>query len=638
MSSTSGTSSTSAYNSPMRMTGLASGLDVDSIVSKLMQPYEMKRDTMKQDETYLEWKRDAYRAVTTSSATLSSTYFDQLNQDNYMLTPNAYADYTGISDDNTNTTSDASKDTGVIAKGHEGTAEGNYSVTVNRVGTTARNANTLTGQTVTDAGGKTYALSDSGSAVAANGGNDTLTVVFNGKTQDFKLGNMSVDDTLKSVASYFNLTVTSSTLDGQYHISANSSIGGNIFQSGTTGKVTSGATVDSSAPADTVVGVGGISGGKGALGAVDYNASGNNFFKNIFGLSGTNTSTASSVTAIDGNSKTVTLSNVTGINMIDGVNANITITEPNGSKGTVESMNNDFSIDGVEYDISKINLAESGSVYTPHTANIQMTLNVDKIYNKITGFIDKYNAYVQQINDKINETKTYSYKPLTDTQKKAMTDDEITKWETQAKQGILANDSYLQSMVTEFRKAFYTGVEGAGFTLTDLGISSYSGVGDAVNKAGQMKYDPATLKTAIKKYGSSIDNIFAKQSKDEPLYIKNNDINQSSADIAKTMARRQTRYSQEGIFQRINDIMQDYTRVNTFPPGTLVQLAGSSTSTDTTSTLTKQIKDKLQAINDYDSTLSDKQEQFYLQYSKLESYLAQAQSQQQSLQSQLSKM
>ncbi|MCR3757775.1 flagellar filament capping protein FliD [Clostridium felsineum] len=633
MSSTSGTSS--SYNSPMRMTGLASGLDVDSIVSKLMQAYEVKRDTMKQDETYLEWKRDAYRTVTTSSATLSSTYFDQLNQDTYMLTPNAYADYTGISDDNTNTTADTSKDTGVSASGHEGAAEGKYTVVVNRVGTVAKNATTLTGKTVTDSNGKTYNLGASGSAVAANGGKDTLTVVFNGKTQDFKLGNMSVNDTLKSVASYFNLNITSSNLDGQYHISANNSTGGKIFQTGTTGKITPGAAVDTSAPADVVVGVGGVTGGTGSLGAVDYSA-GQNFFTNIFGAGSVNS--AASVTATNANSVSTTLNNVTGISMVDGVNANVTIIEPNGSKGTVETMNNDFIMDGVEYDVSKIQLSQSGSTYTPHTANIQMTLNVDKIYKKVTDFIDKYNTYVQQINDKINETKTYSYKPLTDAQKKAMTTDEITKWETQAKQGIVANDSYLGNMITDLRKAFYTPVDGSGFTLTDLGIHSYSGVGDAVNKAGQMQYKPDELKTAIKKYGSSIYNLFAQKSTDEPSYIKNNDINQSSQQIAATMARRETRYSQEGIFQRINDVLQDYTRVSDVPPGTLVQLAGSATGTDTTSTLTKQIKDKLQAITDYDDTLAEKQEEYYKQYSQLETYLAQAQSQQQTLQSQLSKL
>lgn len=777
--------------SPMRMTGLASGLDVDSIVSKLMQSYQIKKDKMKQDETYLEWKRDAYRAITTSATTFSSTYFDQLSSD-YILSPNDYADYTGISDDNTNTTSDPTRDTGVSAKGHEGAAEGKYSIVVNKVATNAANKDKLTAS-------GSYDLSAAGSAAAANGG-DTLTVVFNGKTHDFKLGNMSANDALKNIASFYNLNITSSSVDGQYHISANNSMSGSVLTLHTSGKVVNGVPANTSANTDVPVGVAG-----GSLGAVG------NFFTNIFGLSGGALSTSGSISATSDNNQTVTLSNVNGINMLDGHNANVTITEPNGSKGSVESMSNDFLVDGVEYDISKIKLnggttttntttttmtqapaattyngynvteskytitnsdgsttskdlrewvdpadanhkittttltnpdgtqteteveaktspsdgsvtkttttfaadgtqtkvtsktinqasadpnvtktltadsngnrietvattsgstvttvttttARDGSVTTStdaattngdgsvvtnvnntttsfvsHTANITMSLNGDNVYKKITGFIDKYNALVKQINDAINEKKNYSYKPLTDTQKKSMTADQIKQWETVAKSGILANDSDLGSMLTDFREAFYTAVEGSGFTLTDLGIHSY-GSGDAIDKAGQMQYDPDKLKTAIKKYGSSLYDIFAGTSKDQATYVQNNATNLTQDQMTANIANRKTRFSQEGIFWRLSDIVKDYTRVNDSPAGTLIQLAGSANGTDTTSDLYKQIKKSNDAIEDYDNYMSDKEEGYYQQYSKLEAYLAQAQTQQQAISSQLSKL
>ena len=55
-----------------RITGMASGLDVDSLVKGMMQPYNARVDKAKQDRDLLQWKQDAYRDTLTDLNTFKS--------------------------------------------------------------------------------------------------------------------------------------------------------------------------------------------------------------------------------------------------------------------------------------------------------------------------------------------------------------------------------------------------------------------------------------------------------------------------------------------------------------------------------------------------------------------------------------
>ncbi|UKS26145.1 flagellar filament capping protein FliD [Paenibacillus sp. HWE-109] len=50
---------------PTRVSGLGSGLEVDSLVSQMMQAKRVPIDKMTQKVTYLDWQRDAYRSMNT---------------------------------------------------------------------------------------------------------------------------------------------------------------------------------------------------------------------------------------------------------------------------------------------------------------------------------------------------------------------------------------------------------------------------------------------------------------------------------------------------------------------------------------------------------------------------------------------
>ncbi|MCW6106815.1 flagellar hook protein FliD, partial [Clostridium sporogenes] len=70
---------------PMRLPGLATGMDTDTMIKNMMKPYTMRVDQMKQKSQILVWQQDAYRNVMDGVSNITKKYFDLLNGDNYML-------------------------------------------------------------------------------------------------------------------------------------------------------------------------------------------------------------------------------------------------------------------------------------------------------------------------------------------------------------------------------------------------------------------------------------------------------------------------------------------------------------------------------------------------------------------------
>lgn len=84
-SSTSTASTPSTATNTIRITGMASGLDVDSLVKSMMQPYNTKVDKAKQAQQLVSWKQELYRDVMDTMNNMKSKYFDVLSPSNYLL-------------------------------------------------------------------------------------------------------------------------------------------------------------------------------------------------------------------------------------------------------------------------------------------------------------------------------------------------------------------------------------------------------------------------------------------------------------------------------------------------------------------------------------------------------------------------
>ena len=79
MTSTNSTSTAYSYLSTAgnRFSGLASGMDIDSIVEKLMKAESAKMEKLQQQKQKYEWQREAYRSVNTKLETFRTDAFDK---------------------------------------------------------------------------------------------------------------------------------------------------------------------------------------------------------------------------------------------------------------------------------------------------------------------------------------------------------------------------------------------------------------------------------------------------------------------------------------------------------------------------------------------------------------------------------
>ena len=133
------------------------------------------------------------------------------------------------------------------------------------------------------------------------------------------------------------------------------------------------------------------------------------------------------------------------------------------------------------------------------------TPDVDTIYDTIKKFVDSYNGLIANISDKTSEKKNNDYPPLTDTQKEALSEDEIKKWEKLAKKGTLRRDSTLSSLLTKMRTSIYSSVSNTSFgSLAKIGISTTNNY----LEGGKLEIDEEKLRAAIKEDPNGIYNLF----------------------------------------------------------------------------------------------------------------------------------
>ncbi len=120
-----------------------------------------------------------------------------------------------------------------------------------------------------------------------------------------------------------------------------------------------------------------------------------------------------------------------------GVDANFTY---NGDNYISES--NNLTINGMSFEFKQVMAAQSV---------INVTTDVEGIYNQIKDFINDYNELVEIIDTKINAEYNKSYEPLTQEEKQGMDDESIKEWETRIKDSILRRDDILTSINSSMR-------------------------------------------------------------------------------------------------------------------------------------------------------------------------------------------
>lgn len=107
---------------------------------------------------------------------------------------------------------------------------------------------------------------------------------------------------------------------------------------------------------------------------------------------------------------------------------------------------------------------------------VSVTKDTDAAYKQIIDFFKKYNALVNEMQDKVNVSVPRSQRdmePLVDTEKKGMSEADIKKWEETLRGRVFKGDKDLKGILSDFRTSFaMTTVEGNGKynALSSLGI------------------------------------------------------------------------------------------------------------------------------------------------------------------------
>ena len=253
----------------------------------------------------------------------------------------------------------------------------------------------------------------------------------------------------------------------------------------------------------------------------------------------------------------------------------------NGSELDVTRSSNTTTIDGV-------NLTVTGT--TPEGVDdagitFSSDSNVDDLYQKISDFVNDYNKIIDSINTAVTTKSDGDYPPLTDDQKESMSESEITKWESKAKEGILQNDSTLSNLLSDLRSAMTGIVDSAGTSLGPIGISTAA---YDYTSGGQLTIDPEALKQAIASNPDRVASLFT---------------------------------AEDGVSQRVKDVLD--RNVGTFGgDGTLLLIAGTNSRATDTSELGEQIADYKNTISDLKDELKTEEDRYWDQFTAMEQSLS----------------
>lgn len=262
----------------------------------------------------------------------------------------------------------------------------------------------------------------------------------------------------------------------------------------------------------------------------NYDATANRFF--------ISTKTTGSVSAkiAFGESGTDSLQDALKFTNLSNAVGKDAIIKYNGTDDLTYSSNN-ISINGLNVTLKAT---------TTGVEKITTDTDVDGAYNKIKEFVDDYNKMIDVFNNKLGEKTYRDYQPLTDEQKKGMSETDIKLWDEKAKSGLIKNDSTINDMLQKTRQAVYEPVTGAG-SIYEFGITT-----GGWRENGKLIIDESKLKEALRNDSEKVLNTLFKTSD-----IPEQTINSSDTDVEKAnkLALMKTRDSETGAFVRVYDNM-----------------------------------------------------------------------------------
>ncbi len=634
----------------VRMTGLASGLDTESLVKQLSDAYQMKVDNAQKKQTKAEWKKEAWASLNTK---LMNFYKGALNTFKSVGTYNSKSVNGSLS--------------GLNITANAKSANGNHKVQVMSTASAQMwtghriNKDTITATSykgATDSSAKIADLYDSNGYSVLNKINGSSFLVGHGdQSTEVTIQideNTTVDEMLTSVNGQMSGTGLRATFEQGAlkfeNISAVASMdadGKTTYADGYA--VTINAKDQASADA---LGMHYDQDGKGTTVAPLSNDNDKNsvntstvLYEKVQTADATVTGTTKLVdlgiaegTVIKVNGKELSIDRTSTLNSLatamagTGINANYDASQgrfylsstatgtdnafeveadadtlaklgldlQDGEAGKIAATNAEVVYNGVTYEQASntfnINGLTIEAIQPGEAQNFTVSSDVDGIYDKVKSFIKEYNSLITEMNTLYNAESSRGYEPLTSDEKEAMNDEDIKNWESKIKNSLLRRDSTISSLLTNMRTILNKSVEvtGTDGSTKRYALSSFGIVTGEYSEKGQLHIN-----------GDADDASYS--SKEDELKAA---IAENPDALVKTLT---------GLGTEIYEYMQKAMK-----------------KTDTSSALTfyddvtmdKDIKNYKQDVKDLKEKVTAEEDKYYKQFSAMETAMAKLQSQQ----------
>ncbi|MCH5195308.1 MAG: flagellar filament capping protein FliD [Oscillospiraceae bacterium] len=232
---------------------------------------------------------------------------------------------------------------------------------------------------------------------------------------------------------------------------------------------------------------------------------------------------------------------------------------------------------------------------------VNITKSYDDLKQAIRDFVNDYNQLIDDVYNYIGtsparDSKNNLYEPLTDAEKAEMSEEEIKKWEEQAKKGVLYQDSTVSTIMTQLRSALYNTVtleDGTKFGLFNMGIKTVSYLDSSTEdvQRGKLTLDEDALEAAF------INNVEA---------------------VQKLFTDPET-----GVMSKVNNILDNAVRTTGTAKGTLINKAGLATGTTSKDNyIYRQMQSVQQRINTLQKRYDSKEEYWWKIFTNLEKVMA----------------
>lgn len=574
-----------------RITGLATGLDVDSLVEETMKAYQTKIDVVDQQKQIAEIQQELYRDVITDCRDFYSDYFDITKSDSILKSSNW------------TTTKFESSSTAVTVTGNANAEAGNYSVKVSQLASAATytiDSSKFKDKIIINEVEIDLSTAESNAEKVELINKSLKDKGITAKYSEFANGIVITSDKA-GTDQVINITTTEpKKMASKSKDELDASIK-KLIENGETVKLDDLELSINSTDSNKID----IKVGSEVVISIDKNDSvtAETIKEKINSNEALKSKGITAEIDKDGN---FAVSKKEEIEVkVEGKNCEAVITNANGQTYTVNQSTNKITLDGVTFEFNNTTSELNPAVITGKT-------DTKSLKDNIVKFVNDYNTLLEKLNKFVTEKRNSDYMPLTSEQKAEMSEKEIELWEEKVKEGQLSRDSDLKRIISGMKSAMSTmmGQRPDQFGLSLMGItlvSDYSG-----SKAGTLTIDEEKLDAALENNLEDVQKLFTS---------------------AGTKDSTTNKYSGRGIAYQLKDLFDKETQTSS---GALLKKAGmEGESTVSNNTLSQKISKYKTKIDLMQSIFSRKQQALYTKYASLETAMNNLNSQISYLQSNL---